>query len=111
MRRAANKLKRELYRLPAIRAFRGYDYLEALEAHAIRLPPIEPEHLPFLEALRKQGVHIGPAEALGLLGTPAMLAACETLASELRAQPLSGQNAPRLPNRRLMNLPNLYVGA
>ena len=40
---------------------------------------------------------------------PAMLAACETLASELRAQPQNGQNAPRLPNRRLMDFPEIYM--
>jgi hypothetical protein len=38
-----------------------------------------------------------------------MLAACHKLADELRAQPLNGENAPRLPIHRLMDFPEIYM--
>lgn len=107
--KAANKLKRELFELPAIRMYRGYRYLEALESHALRLPSLAPADLPIAEALRRNGVYIGPAESLELPGTSKMLAACGTLAGELRAQPTNGLNAPRLPLNRLMDFPEIYM--
>jgi hypothetical protein len=107
--RAANKLKREFFRLPAIRIYRAYEYHEALEAHALRLPPLDPADLPRLEALRRDGTHIAPVESLGLPGTREMLAACETLAGELRAQVPNGDNAPRLPIKRVMEFPEIYM--
>jgi hypothetical protein len=107
--RAANKLKREVYRLPAVRVYRAYEYHEALEAHALRLPPLDPADLGRLEALRRDGVVRTQVSALGLPGTQEMVAACETLASELRAMPLNGENAPRLPIARLMRLPEIYL--
>jgi hypothetical protein len=107
--RAANKLKREIYRLPAVRVYRGYEYLEALEAHALQLPHLDAVDLPVVEALRHEGVHIAPVESLGLKGTTEMLAACEKLVGELRAQPTNGGNAPRLPIHRLMDFPEIYL--
>ena len=107
--RAANKLKRELHRLPAVRAVLGYEYLQALEDHALRLPPLDAGLLPFFHALRKDGAYVTPVESLRLPGTREMLAACDTLAAELRALPLNGENAPRLPVQRLMQLPEIYL--
>jgi hypothetical protein len=120
--RAANKLKREVYRLPAIRVYRAYEYHEALEAHALRLPSLDPGDLGRLEGLRRDGVVIVPVESLGLPGTQEMLAACETLAGELRAMARNGEsassrsnvtvmqeNAPRLSIERVMRLPEIYL--
>jgi hypothetical protein len=108
--RAANKLKREFYRLPAVRVVRGYEYHQALEAHALRLPPLDPIDLPLYLALRAEGAYVTPVETLRLPGTSEMLAACDKLAGELRAMPLgNGQNAPRLPIHRLMDFPEIYM--
>lgn len=107
--RAANKLKREVFRLPAVRVYRGYEYHEALEAHALKLPALDPTDLPVVEGLRRDGVFRAPAESLRLPGTAEMLAACEKLASELREKPLNGSNAPRLPIGRLMEFPEIYM--
>jgi hypothetical protein len=107
--RAANKLKRELFRLPAVRVYRGYEYHEALEAHALHLPPLDPIDLPVVEALRRYGAHTAAAEALRLPGTQAMLAGCDQLARELRELPVNGSNAPRLPIDRLMDFPEVYM--
>jgi hypothetical protein len=107
--RAANKLKRELYRLPAVRVVRGYAYHQALEAHALRLPPLDPLDLPPYQAMRTEGTYVTPVDALRLPGTGEMLAACDELADELRATPLDGQNAPRLPIHRLMDFPEIYL--
>jgi hypothetical protein len=107
--RAANRLKREFFRLPGVRAIRGYEYLEALESHAVRLPLLDPAYLPFLHALRSEGARLSPAEALPVSGTREMLAACDVLARELQGMPLNGSNAPRLPIDRLMKLPEIYM--
>ncbi|HEY1694850.1 MAG TPA: hypothetical protein VGG39_21915 [Polyangiaceae bacterium] len=107
--RAANKLKRELFRLPGVRAVLGYGYLTALEEHSLHLPQIHADDLPLLQALRTQGAYIMPVEDMGLPGTREMLAACDVLAGELRAQPVNGQNAPRLPMGRLMEHPEIYM--
>jgi hypothetical protein len=120
--RAANKLKRELFRLPAVRVYRGYEYHEALEAHAMHLPALDPTDLPTVEALRREGVVSAPAESLGLPDTTKMLAACDTLARELRGKPqdervpfdaygraVAVDNAPRLPIARMMQLPEIYM--
>ncbi len=107
--RAANKLKREIFRLPGVRALRGYEYFEALEAHSLKLPPLDPVDLPLMGTLRREGATVVAIESLGLPGTQEMLAAGATLAGELRAMPLNGNNAPRLPNRRLMELPEIYM--
>jgi hypothetical protein len=107
--RAANKVKREFYRLPAVRVLRGYEYHQALEAYALRLPPLDPVDLPFYQALRTEGAHLTPVESLALPGTREMLAACDELALELRARPLDGENAPRLPVHRLMDFPQIYM--
>jgi len=107
--KAANKLKRELFRLPGVRVYRGYGYLEALEAHSLELPPLDAVDLPVLGKLRKDGALMLPVESLGLPGTQEMLAAGAKLAQELRALPLEGGNAPRLPVNRLMELPEIYM--
>jgi hypothetical protein len=107
--RAANKLKREIFRLPAVRVYRAYEYHEALEAHALELPALDPMDLPLVEALRRAGAFTAPTESLGLPGTDAMLAACDKLTHELREQPLNGGNAPRLPIGRLMDFPEIYM--
>lgn len=107
--RAANKLKREIFRLPAVRAVLGYEYLKALEAHSLRLPPLNPDDLPLYQALRTVGAHVTPMASLGLLGTAEMLEACDKLTRELAAMPLEGQNAPRLPLHRLMDFPEIYL--
>jgi hypothetical protein len=112
LERAANKLKREIYRLPAIRVYRGYEYHEALEAHALRLPHLAAIDLPVLEALRREGAYVVPVESLGLAGTDAMLRAGTTLAAELRAQTSNNgnaHNAPRLPIHRMMDFPEIYL--
>jgi hypothetical protein len=107
--RAANKLKREVYRLPAIRVYRAYEYLEALEAHGLHMPPLDPGDLGRLEALRRDGVVLTSVHDFGLPGTQEMVAACEKLADELRAMPVNGENAPRLRIERLMSMPEIYL--
>jgi hypothetical protein len=107
--RAANKLKREIFRLPAVRAIRGYQYLQALEAHSLRLPLLDAGDLPFFHALRTVGAHLTSIDSLRLAGTPAMAAACDKLTRELAAMPLDGGNAPRLPLHRLMDFPEIYM--
>jgi hypothetical protein len=107
--RVANRAKREIYGLPAVRAFLGYQYLQALEAHSVTLPPLDPKLLPYYQALRAVGAHITDVGALGLEGTAEMLAGCDTLARELASLPVDGDNAPRLPLRRVMSFPAIYM--
>jgi hypothetical protein len=107
--RAANKLKREVLRLPGFRVLRGYAHREALEAHSTRLPPLDPRDLPILEALRKTGATIVDVEGLGLPESPAMFAALGTLVDELRAMPTGTDNAPRIMPKRLMDFPEIYL--
>jgi hypothetical protein len=127
LERAANKLKREIFRLPAVRVYRAYEHHEALEAHSMRLPGLSAAALPVLEGLRREGAYVTPVESLGLPGTDAMLRACATLADELRAPharngrerderhqrngryALPAKNAPRLPGHRLMDFPEIYL--
>jgi hypothetical protein len=75
----------------------------------MHLPALDPQDLPKVEALRREGVCIAAADSLGFPGTAEMLASCEKLAGELRARPLNGGNAPRLPNHRLMDFPEIYM--
>lgn len=107
--RAANKLKREFLRIPPMRVLTDHAYFEALEEHAVALPPLDARDLPILESIRRHGVHIAAAESLHFDGTDAMLRAAHVLADELRALPTNGNNAPRLPIARLMQLPEIYL--
>jgi hypothetical protein len=107
--RVANKLKRELLRMPGMRVLHLYGHLEALEAHSTRLPPLDPRDLPVLEGLRKRGVHVVPLDTLGFAETPGALTALNTLVGELRALPSNGDNAPRLSFKRLMDFPEIYL--
>jgi hypothetical protein len=107
--RVASKMKREALRLPGIRVLHGYSHREALEAHLTRLPPIDPRDLTTLEQMRRVGVQIVSLDALGLPESPAMFAAAETLAAELRSVKVNGDNAPRIPYARLMELPEIYA--
>jgi hypothetical protein len=107
--RAANKLKREILRLPAVRVFVGYEYLKAFEAHSLRLPPLDASDLPLFQAIRAVGAHMTPVASLRLPGTSEMLAVCDELTRELAAMPLEGENAPRLPLHRLMDFPQIYM--
>src|SRR4030081_3051105 len=93
--RVANKLKREVYRLPGVRALQGYAHLTALEAHSTRLPPLDPRDLPILEGLRRSGVHVVSIDSLALAETPAMFTALDKLVAELRAMPSGTDNQPR----------------
>jgi hypothetical protein len=54
-------------------------------------------------------VHIEPVESLGLAETAPMLSALETLVAEMRALQPNGDNAPRLPLKRLMQFPEVYL--
>lgn len=108
--RVVNRVKREVLRLPGVRVMNGYAYGKALDEHSTRLPPLDPRDLPILEGLRKTGAHVVDVDALGLPETPAFFAALEKLVPELRALPPgTGDNAPRLPPRRLMDFPELYL--
>jgi hypothetical protein len=107
--RVANKLKREVYRLPGVRALQGYAHLEALEAHSTRLPPLDPRDLPVLETIRRRGVAVLDLDSLGLPETPSMFSALEKLVAELGAVQLDGDNAPRLSPKRMMDFPEIYL--
>lgn len=107
--RAANKLRREVNRLPAVREVLAYEYLQALEAHSLRLPQLDPADLPFFHALRTVGAHLAPATSFGLPRTAAMLAGCDQLATELGTVPIEEQNAPRMPLHRIMDFPDVYL--
>ena len=95
--------------MPAVRVYRCYEYHEALEAHELHLPALDPNDLPVVEALRREGAYTAPAESLRLPGTEAMLAGCDQLARELREKPVNGANAPRLPIERVMDFPEVYM--
>jgi hypothetical protein len=107
--RVANKLKREVLRLPGVRVLHGYAHFEALEAHSLRLPPLDPRDLPVIEGLRRTGVQIVSVDSLGFAETPAMFGALDTLVGELRAMPTAGDNQPRLSAERMMEFPEIYL--
>jgi hypothetical protein len=107
--RVANKLKREVLRLPGVRVVTGYAHLEALEAHSIHLPPLDPRDLSILEGVRRNGVHVVPVDSLGFEETPATFAALTKLVDELRAMPTQGDNQPRLSAARMMEFPEVYL--
>jgi hypothetical protein len=107
--RAANRLKRELLRLPGIRIVQGYAYLDALEAHSTLLPPLNASDLPILEGVRRNGVHALAVDSLGIAETPAMFTAVDELVGELRAMSTRDDNQPRLSPRRMMDFPQIYL--
>jgi hypothetical protein len=59
--------------------------------------------------MRRIGVQILSLDAMGLPESPAMFAAAETLTAELRSVKVNGDNAPRIPYARLMELPEIYA--
>ncbi len=107
--RVANKLKREVLRLPGVRVLQGYAHFEALEAHSLRLPPLDPRDLPALEGLRRTGVHTLRIDSLGFPETGAAMAALDKLVAELREMPAGGDNQPRISAKRLMDFPEVYL--
>ncbi len=107
--RIANRAKRVVLRFPGVRAFDGFSYLRALEAHSANLPRLNPQHLSTLEALRLIGALCIQAELLALTESAAMFTAFAQLVEELRAVDPRTDNSPRVSFSRLMDFPEIFL--
>lgn len=109
VKRAANKLKREVLRIPPFSIVYDTAYQAALGRHASELPWIRASDAEIVTALRERGARVVPIESLELPGTPAFLAAAAKLVEELKARPTNGGNAVRLPLERIIAHPEIYT--
>lgn len=110
LERAINKVTREAYRrVPLLRMIQGYSYHEALEAHAPRLPSLDPRDLPLLEGLRRDGAMVLNVDDLGFGEANPMFAALDKLVPELASRTANGDNQPRLAPKRMMEFPEVYA--
>ena len=108
VKRAANKLKREVLRLPPFNYVWDMQYHAALGRHGSTLPWIRERDAAMVRALRKDGVWATSLDAFELPGTSAFLDSTKTLVEELRALIPRG-NAIRLPLERLIAHPAIYL--
>jgi hypothetical protein len=109
VRKAANKLKREVLRIPPINYVWDMQYYAALGRHGSALPWIGQREASMVNALRKDGVLVTSLDAFDLPGTKAFLDSTMSLVEELRAMPTNGGNAIRLPLDRLIAHPAIYM--
>ncbi|MEM7594858.1 MAG: hypothetical protein AAF383_25745 [Cyanobacteria bacterium P01_A01_bin.83] len=87
-----HKLKRELYRIPALNALKEQAYHKALEHHTQFLPSIDLQRSLIVDALRKEGTCILPIENLELSSTDAMLKKAFSLAENLCKESSNTEN-------------------
>ena len=78
------KLRRELWKIPAIHAIRERSYQKALDRHAQFLPQLDESETSILHTLRREGTCIVPLEKLGLSTSNTMMNTAQSLADKLR---------------------------
>ena len=78
------KLKREIYRIPALQTIKDRAYHKALENHAGLLPNLDSQGASIVEKLRQEGTCIIPIEELGLSSTDTMMSTAYSLADKLK---------------------------
>lgn len=108
-RRIANRLKRELMFRGPFRLLTQRRHQALLAAHAPKLPRISSGAQGLVNELRTRGVVQRPISALEIVGTDQLLTGLETLVRELKALPANGNNAPRLPIARMLEIPAIYL--
>jgi len=108
-KKIANRLKREVMFRGPFRLLTRRRHEALLAAHAPKLPRISDAAMGLVGELRTTGVLQRPISALEIAGTDQMLTGLATLVSELRALPANGNNAPRLPIERLLEIPEIYL--
>jgi hypothetical protein len=108
-KRIANRLKREVMLRGPFRLVTQRMYQAELAAHAKKLPILADADMALVAELQKYGVLQRQLTSLGVPGTDAMIRAFEVLVPELKALPVRGNNAPRLPISRLLDFPAVYL--
>lgn len=108
-RRIANRLKREVMFRGPFRLLTRRRHAALLAAHAPKLPRISDAGRGLIGELRTTGVLQRELSALEIAGTAQMLTGLSTLVNELKALPAAGNNAPRLPISRLLEIPEIYL--
>jgi hypothetical protein len=107
--RVANRLKREVTLRGPFRLLTERRHEAELAANAPNLPKLAEADAALVRDLKQKGVLQRPIAALGIAGTDAVLAGLEQLASELKGMATKGNNAPRLPISRLLEIPEIYL--
>lgn len=77
------KLKRELYRIPALHAIKEQGYQKSLDDHAPFLPQIDHQSSVIVDTLRQEGTCVIPIDQLELPGSDSMLEKAFCLATNL----------------------------
>jgi len=108
-RRIANRLKREVMFRGPFRLLTRRRHQAQLAAHAPKLPRISGLAQGLVAELGTTGVLQRPISALEIAGTDQMLTGLMTLVGELKALPVTANNAPRLPIARLLEFPEIYL--
>ena len=101
VRRAANRLKREVLAIGPLRRINDRRHETHRRRHAPSLPALSAADAAFVERLDREGALVVPLTSLGLPGTGEMTAAALALVPELKARPRNGDIAVRLPLQRL----------
>ncbi len=78
------KLKREIYRIPALQVMKERAYQKALDSHTRFLPQLDAQGKSIVETLRKEGTSILPLEELALSSTDRMMETAFNLADKLK---------------------------
>jgi hypothetical protein len=106
--RVANRLKREIILRGPFRLLVERRHGAELAAYEPNLPKLSEADARLVRELEQKGVIQRPISALGIDGTDIMVAGLETLVAELKHMPTGGNNAPRLPISRLLEIPKIY---
>lgn len=99
--RVANRLKRELLRLPAVRDLAAASRNRLLARHAGSLPPLSAEQRELVAEMEETGVCITTLDAIAGDAAPGVKASLTELAAELAATPAAGNSTVRLAPDRM----------
>jgi hypothetical protein len=107
-RRVANRLKREVLRIPPLRQMRDRAYHVELEQHASLLPRLTEEDALLVDAIRHEGAGAIDLESLGIPGTARLLEIGQSLIPALASYPLNSGSTVSMPLEQLIAHPEIY---
>lgn len=109
IKRARKKIKRELYRLPPIKAKAEKAYHQRIENHAPYLPKLNKTDRIIVQTLKETGTCIISIQQLQLSLTEAMLHQSNKLVEKLKILPVNNQSFLGFNKSQLMEYPEIFL--
>lgn len=112
IKRLPKKIKREVYKIPILKAKQDKAYQELLKNHAPFLPKLNDEDTFILKTLQNKGTCVIPMGDLKLASTNSMLGVAATLVERLKSMRFpTGRNDCRIDLRKsqLIEYPEIFL--